>query len=394
MRYWKVFSLVILIVFSIGTYYVYHASAKSNLPHVEIQTVNGDAEEIRNLIIMAGLLNEQTGFYENVRITNEETLYSSNLSYLDLLSGEFHDPEITKLKEEYRSFMRGKGGSGTAYESDDTLTYVGPFGIDEDDHSFNIEILDKNTKDTVHFEVEIPEKGYIYMNVLDVQVLGDKLAVMTRNTFPSSPRGIVSKDELHIYWISVEEQKVVEHESIMETKEDYSDQTFTHMSEVNRYSNDKEDYFVFRVEHVDESKEFGVPGRENINYFAYHYETGERIDLEIPDGINKLEVNAYVGGEKLYFLNWSQKGIEITEYHLETGDTRKIEIPTTLDIQVLNTYAVVENGKMYIPSSGEKGSHLFIVELDTGELIFEGEFVTEQSRDAVHFDIYDVFVKE
>lgn len=395
MRYWKIIGLLIIIVFGIGTYYIQNALAESTLPEVKLEMIHGDEEEVQNLIILASLLNPRIGSYDNVRITNdEEALYASELSYFDEIKGNFYDPITANLKEKYRSFMRGKDGYGTLFESDENIIHVGPFGIDWKDDSFEIEILDKNSNKVTSFQVKIPEKTYQYMNVIDVQVNKDELSVMTRNHYPAHSDGLRSGEEFHIYRISLEDQTIISHEAIYEVKSDESDNRWSHINEVNNYYGlEKEDYFVFQVVYVDENKEFEDPTRESSEYFAYHYETAKLIDIDVPSEVTNSVPNGYVDGSTLYFLNTMKKNLQIIGYSIDDGDISTIDIPTSLELFYMNTHGIVENGKMYIPSSGEKGNHLLVVDLQTGKLLYEGKLITDINMGSSYFDIYDVIIK-
>ncbi|WP_068676285.1 hypothetical protein [Oceanobacillus sp. Castelsardo] len=389
MRYWKVIVLAAIVILGIGTYYIQNAFANSDYPEFHLEKVGGDEDVVNGLTFMGNYFDNYKEIGENVKITSEDTIYQSELSYFDYLTEVFQDSTIRRLQSDYRKFMRGKNeGSSAFFEDDKRLIYAGSLGI-ESDIGFRIEMLDKEVNETTDFQVEIPKNNINYMNVVDVQADEKEVIITTRNFYTHNPNESETEEGFHVYRINIENGSLIGDEIIYENKVDHSDKGWTELIEVN---NDmeigKEDYFVFRLDHMKE-KEYGFEA-DGSDYFAYHFETNELKEMNLPNERLFVEKTAYVHGGVVYFLNKTKSGFEFIRYQMDDGELNTIEVPTTLNLNEGNTNVIFHDGKIFIPNSSEEGNNLFVLDEKTGKLVYEGKLSADRELENVYLDLNDL----
>jgi len=398
MRYWKVIVLAAIVILGIGTYYIQNAFASSGYPEFHLEKVSGDEDVVGGLIFMGSYFDNYKVIGENVKITSEDTIYQSQLSYFDNLTEVFQDSTIKKLQSDHRKFMRGKNENPSSFfEDDKRLIYADPLGIGSDE-GFRIEILDKETNETTDFQVEVPKSNINYMNVVDVQVDEKNVIITTRNLYTRNPNESESEEGYHVYRINIENGSLIGDEVIYENKVDHSDKGWTELMEVNNNTDiGKDDYFVFQLDHIKEVGEYDEYNdyetyhkTESSDFFAYHFETNELKELKLPDNRLVAEKPAYVHEGDVYFLNKTKSGFELIRYQLDDGKLNTIEVPTTLNLMEGNTNVIFHDGKMYIPNSNEEGTNLFVLDEKTGKLVYEGEMKANKELENVSLDLYEL----
>src|SRR5690606_22485553 len=130
-------------------------------------------------------------------------------------------------------------------------------------------------------------------------------------------------------------------------------------------------------------------------YYAYHYETGELVEIDLPEHVKNQQINMFVDGSILFIASfpYSESPVnkfEIIKYNLKDHKQDTMEITISLPIlDYMNRFAVLNDGKMYIPSSSAEGSYLFVVDVKDGELVYEGELVADQNLKKSYLDIYN-----
>lgn len=118
-RYWRLISVGIIIVLSVGTFYIQSSLAGNKFPDFVLQKKSGDVEVTLEGNYQGRHINR------NVRITAEGATYAEEYSFLDRIKGVPRDPNITRLQKDYRNFMRGKGNSIHMFAEDkDLLAYA------------------------------------------------------------------------------------------------------------------------------------------------------------------------------------------------------------------------------------------------------------------------------
>ena len=198
--------MVVVILLSIGTYYVQVTSYASDLPEITFKTVEGNEKEL-NSIILNGYY-EEGNVSEPFSIDSNRTTYQREMSYFDHIVGH-NMPNYERLVKEYRSFMRGKEYVESYYEDKDNLTFV-TTDIDYDNRkyasNFNIDILEKKSKEEKTFEIDVPDQEkYENIAIRDVQFVQSKLQVITHNDVISNDEKDL--DEIHLYTIDLADRK-------------------------------------------------------------------------------------------------------------------------------------------------------------------------------------------
>ncbi|WP_085993520.1 hypothetical protein [Oceanobacillus senegalensis] len=409
MRYWKVIFISIMIVVGIGAHYVQSALAKSEFPEFVIETVNGDEKALEGITITgqygavnpnqpltkvkAGTLEE---LYEHLEITKEGTVYQEEKSYLDQMSGMNRNATIERLQEEYRNFMRGKGGStSTFFENDKVLAYAGPFGFDPDHNGkLEIELLDKETNDKMTFQVKISEtEVYNLINILDVQMVQDELVVMARSYGHGNPG---EKEEVHVYRIDVETQELISDEVILST-EGGTNTEWTHIGEVSgSYGIGTVNYFVFNVAQM-KGHRFHSATSEESKYVAYQYNTNEIVEItDLPDEVDGENVRNYVKGDSIYFIDTSDNNLKVNAYSIPNKEFSTFDIQTTKNKMYQNNVIEMTNDKLYLVNSDQKQAMVYVVDLSTENLLYEGNITFQHEKeqtDDYYLDIFDIKIK-
>src|SRR5699024_4033035 len=220
-QYWKLVIISLVAVLSIAVFYLQPVFVKDQYPEFTFKTTTGDSAELSYLTLYAsysptqfmidGGIISYSG--EALTLTNKETHYESQQPYFEKLSANSSDPQLQSLQKEYKQFMRGKDLDPINFFEDDTfLAYV---AIDDSNlHTsakktvFDIQILNKNSKEVSTYTIDAPIKGTEdYILLQKVQVVDSALKVVTRNGFSTD-----RKEEFHIYHLDLGNKKVLKDE--------------------------------------------------------------------------------------------------------------------------------------------------------------------------------------
>ncbi|WP_156290306.1 hypothetical protein [Oceanobacillus salinisoli] len=396
LRYWKLIGIFTIIILSVGTYYVQAGLASNNYPDFSIQKISGDDKAVEDLTLITRYVSNNHSYGDYLKITREGSVYQSELSYMDRLTGLYIDSEIKRLQKDYRNFMRGKGESiPTFFENEEWLVHVGPFGIDYHETSFEVEMLDKNTKDVTSFQVNIPDKNYQYMNIQDVQMIQDELSIVTRNFYSGGPSQS-DTEEFHVYRVDIGNQKIISDDVIYSNEGDYTGSEWTHLGEVNSYSSiGQEDYFVFRLDYVEQDDRADSSMHTRTEYIAYEYAANELVEIDLPDKLKGIENIVHVNGSTIYFIETKEEELQITAYHIENQELNTIDIQTTEEVYDMNYFPIVKNGNMYITNFGDEGANVLVIDTETEELLYEGkvESTDQQSFKDGYLDFNQIIVE-
>ena len=108
-RYWKFIVLSLFTVAILGGYYVKTSAKQNNGYAIALKNHSGDSEVVKDLTIQGDFTNLQTYNYTTFKLTNNQTSFENDLSYLKKLDGVFQDsPRLRNYVEVHHSFMRGK----------------------------------------------------------------------------------------------------------------------------------------------------------------------------------------------------------------------------------------------------------------------------------------------
>ncbi|MBK5484951.1 hypothetical protein JFV29_24250 [Peribacillus sp. TH16] len=382
-----------VVILSIGTYYVKVASSASGLPKYTFKTLEGSSKELDPVIINGSSL-EANPYFELLTIESNQTTYDSEKSYFESLTGR-QDAQMGRLMKEHRSFMRGKGFIDSFYEDSDFLAYA---SVNEDftksgnmEAKFDIALLEKKSNDESSFSLELPDQERkMNTNVVDVQLVHSKLQVLTTNDVNSNDDK--QTKEVHLYTIDLANKKVIGDKTLLSETYNGNDQVEVGMP-IDVAPTKANNMILFSVikgvNHEDGPYE-EKPKESKL--LSYHYETEK---LETVNGSEKeslsldMAKSGYVDGENLYAVDTKSD-----KYHIKTFDlsSQKITKDLELDLAVHKNeeyFATVKNGKVYILLGNDrypeemdyktKPPRLLIADLKTGKTLYKGETVIQSA---------------
>ncbi|MCT4475791.1 hypothetical protein N0U24_01280 [Peribacillus frigoritolerans] len=384
-----------VVILSIGTYYVKVASSASSLPKYTFKTLEGSDKELDPVIINATLQNGST-FYEPLTIESNTTTYASERSYLENLTGR-QDHLIERLVKEHRSFMRGKDSISSLYEDDDFLAYA---WVNSDitnngkmEAKFDIGLLEKKDEEETSFQIELPNQGRIMnIDVRDVQLVHSKLQVLTMNDVNS--KNEKQTKEVHLYTIDVANKKVLSDKTLVS-------ETFTDPNQVDFQmpidvapSKPNNMVFISLIKGVNHEDGFKEKLKES-KLLSYNYET-ENLET-VKKGSLSLDMarSGYADGKNLYVVEMKSGKYRIKTFDLSsqtlTNDT-ELDIAANKEEQYT---AAFKNGRVYFLLNGMnqdglltyKPAKLLVADIKTGKTLYKGETVINK-KNSKGFELY------
>ncbi|MFE4133291.1 hypothetical protein [Peribacillus sp. YIM B13482] len=380
-----------VVILSIGTYYVKVASSASGLPKYNFKTLEGSDKELDPVIIHGSL--EVNPRYEPLTIESNQSIYASERSYFENLSG-IQDFQIERLIKEHRSFMRGRDSINSLYEDDDFLAYA---SVNEDftkngkmEAEFDIGLLEKKGEDETSFKIELPDQERI-MNVVvrDVQLVHSKLQVLTMNDVNSNDEK--QTIEVHLYTIDLANKKVLSDKTLLS-------ETFTDPNQVDLEmptdiapSQPNNMVLISLIKGVNHEDGFKEKLKES-KLLSYNYDTEKLETVKLPKKESlspDMARGGYADGKKLYIVDTKSD-----KYHIKTFDlsSQKITNDMELDLTVNKKeqdFAAFKNGRVYfLLGSGRdqegvltsKPAQLLITDYKTGKTLYKGETVTNKKN--------------
>lgn len=377
-----------VVILSIGTYYVKVASSASSLPKYTFKTLEGSDKELDPVIINASLQNG-SNFYEPLTIESNTTTYASERSYLENLTGR-QDHQIERLIKEHRSFMRGKDSISSLYEDDDFLAYA---WVNSEytksgnmEAKFDIGLLEKKEEEETSFQIELPNQGRIMnVDVRDVQLVHSKLQVLTMNDVNSNNEK--QTKEVHLYTIDVANKKVLSDKTLVS-------ETFTSPNQVDfempidlTPSQPNNMVFISLVKGVNHEVGFEEKLKES-KLLSYNYET-EKVET-VKKELLSLDMarSGYADGKNLYAVE-----MKSGKYRIKTFDlsSQTLTNDTELDIAANKKeqdFAAIKNGRVYFLLGNEvdqdvltnKPAKLLIADIKTGKTLYKGETVMNKKN--------------
>ncbi|MDF0728418.1 hypothetical protein PY093_17400 [Cytobacillus sp. S13-E01] len=401
-KYWKTTAIIVLIMLSIGTFYVNSARSAENLPVFMIQTLSGDPKEIEPLVLEGSYTDMSSMNYvsSNVKINAEGSVYNSR-SFLDQVIGNY--PTVIKeLHEEYRTFMRGKNIWAESYfENNEVLAYA---ELNDDmgslrsrDFTFTISILNKKDDTTNSFSVEVPKARELdNIFVEDVQMIDGELYLITRNMLRNNDNSFNAN---YIYTIDIENQKISNQESIVEVPQEQGN-TYTNVRLIESSPTKANKHLIFEitVEKIIEEKESARVEEYNKEIISYNLATKEKESLNVSDlKMNENQLSFY-DGSTLYFTKIDGQELVVTPFSLRDNQATKafrIQLSSE-EGNVHNPVINVKDGKLYAITSqmnSNVNADVIVTDLTTGENLFSGQVVSLREQGKFELYLYELFVK-
>ncbi|GAB4075125.1 hypothetical protein GCM10028778_26280 [Barrientosiimonas marina] len=377
-RYWRLITIVTVVVLTIGTFYIQSSLAASDLPGVTIETVSGDADEM-DPVTIGGNYNAD-GQLVNVHVDKTGATYSNEQSLFQRLRGSVQE-RVQELREEHRGFMRGKQGNAVSYlEADNKLAYASVTNqivSQGDKAAFDIAVLDKESGETTSFTVPVPDRAtYNYLYIDDVQMSDDELVLITRNITKDG------KKEERLYHADMGEQTISDGETILSqdhTNTNKRDVNFNILTSGDGTAPRKDILFRKRkqitVSEGDQDKQQAQEFEtKTAGYVAYNLKTGETQELDTPEA---LADQAAISRDDttLYFKN----GEKVTVYNFEKGEiTQKIALPesssssSAKDRRSGSVMRIKDNKGYILTRNEDMPQRLLVLDLASGDTLYEG----------------------
>ncbi|MGE6377907.1 hypothetical protein [Peribacillus muralis] len=374
--------ICLVVLLSIGTYYVKVASSASSLPTYTFKTSEGSVKELDPVIVQATL--EHRNFYDPLTIESNQTKYERDRPFWS----DRNDVQIERLVKEHRSFMRGKDLIDSFYEDDDFLAYAslnreytqsGKMKAELD-----IGVLEKKGKDETSFRIDLPHQERI-MNteVRDVQLINSKLQVFTMIDVYSNDDK--QTKEIHLYTIDLANEKVVSDKTLVSETFTYPNQVEFEMP-VNTSPSKPNNMILFSIMKGVNHEEGDYEEKlKESKLLSYQYDTEK---LSTIKGAKKESLNldiarsSYTDGKNLYAIAFKSGKYQMKTFDISSGAlTNDIQLDLAVGKEEANCVAI-KNGRVYFligSGMGEnltyKPAHLLIADLKTGKTLYKGETV-------------------
>lgn len=392
-KYWKSIAILVVILLSIGTYYVNAAMSAEEYPEFVIQTVSGDAKEMQPLVLDSSYAADTSTMsytFTSLKISADGSTYNSG-SFLDQLIGQ--PPTLIKtLRKEHPTFMRGKDPfADYFFEDDDFLAYaeVEYNSLRVRNFKFDIAVLNKKNEKVNSFKVKVPNDGGLENVVIeDVQMVDGVLYLITHNVMSNH-------NEKHIYTIDVGNQKISSHEAIIQVPESQDDlQTDLQFIRTNPTKANNQLIIVKmerRMMEDAESSREEVVGQEVI---SYNIATKDQEIIKVPD--LKLDGNqlSYFDDSTIYFMSIDGEDLVVTPYRLEddrAGQPFRINLSGE-DGVANGPMTTVKDGKLYVATSqmtSRINAEVIVADAHSGKTLFKGQVaLKDPSKEKGNFELY------
>jgi len=399
-KYWKFMSILVVILLSIGTFYVKSVTSEENHPEFVIETQSGDAKEIEALILDGYYSDTSTMNYKstNVKISSEGSTYERR-SFLDQIIGE--PPAVIKeYQEKYRTFMRGKGTDLNSFsETDQVLAYADvdykTDSFHSHDFNFPISILNKEDASVQSFTVEIPDSenmDYAFME--DVQMIEDELYLITNNMIRSSEG---SYDEKHVYTIDLNNQTITNDETFSQVPErQEGNHIVAHIIRTN--PTEAHDQMILLEKEIKVIEDHESSYREEVvkqEGISYNLATKEKESIPMSDLPIDSELS-FFDGSSIYFIGVEGQEIVVSPYHLadgKAGEEYRLQLSGDAD-HGSAPMTTIKDGKLYLsgqqinPKLNMNATDVIVADVKTGDILFKGQITLDDSEAKNQYELY------
>ncbi|MDC3418255.1 hypothetical protein [Aquibacillus salsiterrae] len=396
-KYWKMTVTIIVIIVSIGSFYLTNKVAADQNPDVTIETTSGDMAEIKSLVLDGSFFDSSSKSSTQVKITAEGTNRNNN-SFLNRLIG--NPPTVIKdLRQKNRNFMRGKDPiENLFFENDQFLAYANVSyqtsgSLQSYNYQFDISILNKEESKTDSFKLQVPNQTMVeHVLMEDVQIIGGELKLITQNMTRDNG---VNNTEQHVYTVDIASQQISGDEAVLKLPEDQGDtQMNAQLIQTSPLQDDENLIFMVTESSIKkdlESTRFESVQKEMV---TYNLLTKETTSIELPEDIQTTDNQAsFYDGEMIYFVKTEGGKLIVTSLNQESGkeDTSfEIELPYKLKDQN-PPLMTIDNGKVYVATrSMNQNQKAFVVAVDTqtGKLLYSGELAVTSAEEMEEYVLY------
>lgn len=388
LKYKNLMMIAILIVGSIGTFYVQSAFAKDDLPRYTIHSLKGDKNAVKDIRLI-GSMESNEHYSESVLITNDETKYQSEASFINQFfgGGIFTSGKILSLQKKYHSFMRGKTDLNGFYEDQNRLIYVkeehsGSLGTMS--HTFDIDILNKKKNKKDSFQINLPNgKDIHFIEIIDVKIIDDELKVVTSNFNNSG-------EEIRVYSIDLPSKSLVGNNVIASNmNEDRDIETFfSGYQELGEMSSVPSVFYnLSKTRMVLQDSGESVQKEISKETFMYDLEKNKKRTIHFPTKINKenlLEPQYYYDKGNIYIVGATDKGIKVFIYdYIHEKLVKQYDFSVNLENSDPPLLAINKDQLFIVSNPNEKQDPIEIKRINvlSGKITFQGEIKASKTSD-------------
>lgn len=383
-RYWKLILVVFVIFIGIGIHYYQSATAASENPQFMLKKISG-SDHVEENISVFGDFTTPDGYHDNFYIDDTQTIYNKEISYFEDINGMFYMPEIKRLQNDYRKFMRGKESNlASFYEDESHVAYMTVIENDNEKNSgqselsFKGEVLDKKNNEVITINESMPllsQNAYNYAEVEDVQMANGKLIAVVRE-MKNMHEDNETIEEYHIYTFDFRNGTLLENENLMTSKfEQVENEPVVRLNILSDIEDINPQKYIL-IQSADVTIEDA--DRELI---VYNFDSSEQKKLSL----GKEQMNydyVFINGPKVHFIYNTTEALEILQYDLEEG---KFSTPQTIKVNGVEneSYPIIkiEKNLLYVVSpTKDKDNEAFIVAYDLNTLKPFYEGIIEQSN--------------
>lgn len=403
-RYVKLIIIAVVILLSIGVYYIQPMFSADERPEFKIIANSGD-ETLSENMVLKGYYSENVilgmGIGDDIKITPKGTTYYSDSSnrFQSQLSGSDYE-KINQLQEDYRSFMRGKEPSLANFFEDDTLLAYAELTTNNyssvtEDEEFKIEVLNKKTNKESSFSVDLPKgTNYSYMYIEDIEVANNQLIIVTNGYSLNNEN---EQDEHHFYSVSLPNEKIEKDERLQLDLVNLDGKQIQYvelLSGMNTVQTSK--FLVYRVEIGDAQSETELY-EATYELIGVNIESGEQFLIDLSDEVGNQALSSAFSIEKdiLYFYKKNKETITIYTYSLEQKELREMETAELSEAQKTalkeEITLSVHNGTAFFVNNDKikgKDQQIMAFDLESGKAVFEGSLIETTKQSAVNSELY------
>ncbi|MGG4142666.1 hypothetical protein ABEW34_06000 [Paenibacillus algorifonticola] len=402
-RYLTTLALVLLAAAGFSTYYAFGSA--DHLPEYRLETLEGDANEAANLVLVGSYIGGKGSQPLNLTIHGSEYRSRKSLyeSYITDAREWFYEREgMRELVEKYPAFMRGKAEIGSFYQDQDWLAYAKiPYNsaTSDPEGTIEVEILNRSTGKVEDYSIALTPLSQQGMRehatIYDVQLQADGLHVMV-NQYETDNRQS-GASQYFDYIIDSASGQLIKRIAV-----EFVDAAGTKLSPLSSATiqNDytaPNDYFVLSIvmqEQTGDTNSSSVPTSVPAELYVYSYKSG--ITQRLPDEMQKLDARRmggrYISGGDLYFTNYNETLIAVSRYSLETGE-RRGDNWSLLSSQIgegeLQSFFM--NGeRLYVLLAKEDARTVVVMNAATGEPLYKGSVTAEGSEEERQIALSDM----
>lgn len=379
-KYWKIIVIAVFIVATISTYYIQTAIAsKTDIP-LKITTLSGNEAEIENITAQVSYHDGQVSHW--LYITKDGVLDQMGRYSLD----DFLLPTQPFLFKgyiaDYRNFMREKYFDVNNFTEDEQrVAYVRNEGNVQkirigEPIVYKVDILEKQTKERSTFDVAIPTStNYSWVSVRDVHLTAGELKFLVVGHHLNS--GV----ELTIHTVDEKNQQLTHSETLATVNGREN-----HYSNIHVYNDENapqnEQYYLYKNSSGKYEQNGAVEQVVLDEYYLYTISTGQAEKWELPkDLVGSVELTTLQGNE-IFTVTTSANDSKLYRYDIKQKQWAE---PLTISykehpLEEAKSHLRILEGKLHIIDQVANDSVWFIYDVYTGEQLFKGEIVHDESE--------------